>query len=185
MKSQRATSSCSCHPSRTRYRNGWGSELCNNQNASPWQAHGKTAITNKLSFMRRSRIASTCLRYRPPHVDLIYSTLTLTYMKFVAARVSNKYFLVCEVWKQMGNKKMCPSETSDVLVWPLDKDAMSSNKHRIGLRRMAFDASTKRKMCMSCLLVGKICNADKNIKRCGWFASNSAKCGTQIKILKH
>ena len=44
---------------------------------------------------------------------------------------------------------MHPSEASDVLVWSLDKDVASSNKHRIGLRRMDFDASTKRKMNMS------------------------------------
>ena len=49
----------------------------------------------------------------------------------------------------MGNKKMHPSETSDVLVWPLDKDVISGKKHTIGLRRMAFDASTKKITYMS------------------------------------
>ena len=62
---------------------------------------------------------------------------------------SDDYFLVYEVWKQMGNKKVYPSETSDVLVWPLHKDVISSKKYRIGLRRMAFDASTKKITYMS------------------------------------
>ena len=56
---------------------------------------------------------------------------------------SNDYFLVFEVWKQMGNKKMYPSEKSDILVWPLENDMKESKKYRIGLRRIAFDASTK------------------------------------------
>ena len=55
----------------------------------------------------------------------------------------------CEVWEKIGDKKMHPSETSDVLIWPLDKGATSSDKNRIGLRQMAFDESTKRIMCMS------------------------------------
>ena len=56
---------------------------------------------------------------------------------------SHDYFLVFEVWKQMSNKKMYPSERNDILVWPLEKEMKESKKYRIGLRRMTFDESTK------------------------------------------
>ena len=55
---------------------------------------------------------------------------------------SHNYFLVFEVWKQMGNKKRYPSEKNDILVWSLENDMKESKKYRIGLRRMSFDASS-------------------------------------------
>ena len=69
--------------------------------------------------------------------------------RVVTVRDIDGYFLVYEVWKQMGNKKMYPSERSDVLVWPLDKDVISSKKYRIGLRKMDFNLSTKKVTYMS------------------------------------
>ena len=56
------------------------------------------------------------------------------------------FFLVFEVWKQMGNKKMYPSEKSDVLIWPFAQKIKESKNYRIGVRRMTFESGTNQIM---------------------------------------